>query len=228
VTHVDGNAFLLATSSIFFQWTCDLMVGTDVLLSMEIFRANFHFKGVTALHQSAEKSFRVGEYFEVGSPSKHERLIDPSIGLQIYFTVDPPLPKGLSISPSTGLISGTFATASASADYSIHLYDPIVQLSHHVWTLESLEVLPPPESDSSIVSPAAYAVPVAVVLLALLIVYLYVRNDMKKEYHIFISYRGLCVVISAYLSSVQWPQTRNSPSGFVSSCSSGFWAPDIA
>jgi uncharacterized membrane protein len=71
------------------------------------------------------------------------------------------------------------------------LFNPVVLQSKVVLVLEDIEVLPPLAAASA-VSPAAYSVPVGFFLLCLLFSYLYIRNDMKKEYHIFISYRGQC------------------------------------
>jgi hypothetical protein len=191
LTQVEGNLYSLSTG--FITSACDILADSTTLHTWPLSKTEPVFRYLGSV-ETLEEPYFVGEYFELYAPTKYDFVTDKSEALQTYFYAEPPLPEGLSLVPSNGFISGTFATASASADYYVYLRDPITLQTKLVLTLENLEVLPLPESGASIVSPAAYAVPVAIVLLAFLIVYLYVRNDMKKEYHIFISYRGLCIV----------------------------------
>jgi hypothetical protein len=156
--------------------------------------------GSEASIQTIESVYHVGDEFKAVAPNKYDYIANPSDGLQAYFIVEPALPQGLLLSPSDGGISGTLLAPSMSTDYMVFLIDPLTELSKHVWTIKNLEVLVPPVSKATMLSPAAYTVPVGFVLLVLLLWYLYIRNDSKKEYHIFISYRGWALALISSLS----------------------------
>jgi hypothetical protein len=189
LTQQDGsNAFSFLTGEL--ADTCELMKGNTTLHSWLEANGSSTFNTEVAEVVRLESPFFVGEQFSAFAPNRLFFLSDPSYRLRTIFSVEPDMPDGLALSPSTGQISGTFLTPSPATVYFISLVDTLTHESKVVWRIDALEVLVPPVSEASPVSPAAYSVPVGVVLLCMLIVYLYHRNDTRKEYHIFISYRG--------------------------------------
>jgi hypothetical protein len=183
LTQLEPNVFILSTGDV--SSTCRIL-GDGVpleLSSISIFNTD------PVQIQKIEEVYRVGDQFEVVAPSQYDHIWYVSDALQLYYIVDPPLPAGLSLASTTGRISGTLLAASLRATYSVSLFDPLNLESKVVLVIENLEVLPP-VSAASVLSPAAYSVPVGFFLLCVLVLYLYIRNDTKKEYHIFISYRG--------------------------------------
>jgi hypothetical protein len=105
------------------------------------------------------------------------------------YTVTPNLPPGLQLDEQRGTISGTAAAESQLQTYTFLLYDSFSKLSQSVGKI-SIGVSPlPMGSPSSTVNPAAYAVPIGVVVLAAIIAWLVFRHQQRKLFHIFISYR---------------------------------------
>jgi hypothetical protein len=170
---------------------CSLLAGSATLQlwpsadSTPVFRAD-----VEPVVQSYSRVFYVGEYFEIYAPSKYDHVDFKKDALQTYYYTNVSLPDGLSLTPSNGFIAGSFQTPLKGRDFSVYLRDPVTQQSKLVLTIEGLEVLPLPSTSSSLVPPASYSVPLGALLIILLIAYLHWRNDRKKEYHIFLSYRG--------------------------------------
>jgi hypothetical protein len=190
VTQLDGNEYQLTVGEL--PSTPCSITGNGTAIETWPFQFDaFIFNQEAEEQLSVQQLYYVGQDFEAIAPSKYGHIRSLSDGLQTYFIVEPTLPEGLSLSEASGLVSGSFEAPSSKSNYSISLYDPLTRQSKVIWTIENLEVLIPPVSQSSTLSPAAYAVPVGVFLVIALIVYWYFRNDRKKEYHIFISYRGL-------------------------------------
>jgi hypothetical protein len=184
MTQLEPNVFLLSTGEA--SSTCQIL-GDGIPLTLN---PGTTFKSEPAqMLTNHQQIYRVGDQFEAVAPSKYDHVWRISDALQVYYIVNPSLPDGLTLISTTGRISGTFLAASPSATYSVSLFDPLNLESKVVLVIENLEVLPP-LSAASALSPAAYSVPVGFFLLCVLVLYLYIRNDTKKEYHIFISYRG--------------------------------------
>ena len=96
------------------------------------------------------------------------------------------VPSGLYLDPKLGSISG-IPTTTFDGHVQFALQNTISkELSSVIGTVYFKIEAP---SSKSSVSPAAYAVPVGVGLLSVLLLWLYLRHDRRKLFHIFISYR---------------------------------------
>lgn len=133
-------------------------------------------------------SLTTGATFHVQVPQPEDALVTSAEASRFVYVASSPLPQGLVLSPRAGIISGTVVQATASQSITVSLQDTLSLLSQPVFVL-TMTVNNPVVSKSSPVSPAAYVVPIVMAFVIAIGVWLYIRYERRKLFHIFISYR---------------------------------------
>jgi hypothetical protein len=192
--HQGLNLYELSVETVSFP--CAIYSATQIVFEWKKASTKSVFESDKGTVRTYDAPMFVGDEFLLAASQPFDDVSVDSDSLHVYYVVSSLLPDGLMLNAGTGQVSGVFLAPLNKTAFNISLYDPITQQSKVVLEVKDLEVFAPLEvvaqvDSSSTLSPAAYAVPIGAALIILLIVYLYFRQDRKKEYHIFISYRGL-------------------------------------
>lgn len=130
-----------------------------------------------------------GQNFEYRLPTKVLALRDYSLEAQIVYAVNDTLPTWMTLD----IIDGTVKISGAVQGYylySFSLQNLLSGLALQIAVVDFTVTNPPiVASQTSKLTPIAYAVPVGVAILVVLFIWLYIRRDRRKFYHVFISYR---------------------------------------
>ena len=130
----------------------------------------------------------VGNQFSYMLPERLHVLQNVNYLNRLIYTVDSPLPAGITLDAQSGIVSGAATAAAPRQVYNFFVTDSVTFDGRRI-SIIAISVSGVPLASASSINPLAYAVPIGVVALVVLIVWLYLRYDRRKMFHIFISYR---------------------------------------